>query len=460
MNMLAKTFIMIFLSSLLVITGLIDLGKVNEVKAQEQGGGGAALPHAAGNGSGCISYDSVKRMITVSCSSATLTDIYNQLKDPTVLNREPQQQQPQQHRNGVWLLNANITINKGATLTIDPTDTVWFKIIADEKSLAYGIHVLGSLKIDSVQLTSWNPATNYYAMSNGSRESSGPATASCGSNCPIAIKDKLTHHGAPRPYIRIESHATGTTDITNSYIGYIGYEAGWGKMTPGLQYNAGDGSIIRNNDFDHLYFGFYSVNVGNMIIENNKIHNSGHYGIDPHTGTHDMIIRNNAVYDNNGTAIICSLNCYNIRFENNIVYNNHGAGITFSRNTTHSVARNNYVHDQIIPIEIAASYNNAVYNNTISNTNTTGISVIGDSSGNKIFNNTIMNAQSAFGIKNSATNNMIYANKLINVKSLGLAGSGANRISNSNTNNIPFQTNGFNQPASPNNINQGGGNSN
>ena len=103
------------------------------------------------------------------------------------------------------LLNANITINKGATLTIDPTDTTWLKIIADEKSLAYGIHVLGSLKIDSVKLTSWNPETNYYAMSNGLRESSGPATAFCGSNCPIAVKDKLTHHGAPRPYIRIES---------------------------------------------------------------------------------------------------------------------------------------------------------------------------------------------------------------------------------------------------------------
>ena len=34
-----------------------------------------------------------------------------------------------------------------------------------------------------------------------------------------------------------------------------------------------------------------------------------------------------------------------------------------------------------------------------------------------------MNAQSAFGIKNTAANNMIYANKLIDVKSLGTAGS-------------------------------------
>jgi poly(beta-D-mannuronate) C5 epimerase len=408
MNMLAKTLIVISLSlSLLVITGLIDF---SEVKAQQQGG----TPLAAGNGNGCISYDSVRRMITVSCKSATLTDIYNQLNDPAVLNKE-------QQRNGVWLLNANITINKGSTLTIDPTDTTWLKIIADERTLAYGIHVLGSLKIDSVQLTSWNPETNYYAMSNGSRESSGPATALCGSNCPIAVKDKLTHHGAPRPYIRIESRATGTTNITNSYIGYIGYEGGWGKMTPGLQYNAGDGSVIRNNDFDHLYFGFYSVNVGNMVIENNKIHNSGHYGIDPHTGTHDMIIRNNIVYDNNGTAIICSLDCYNITFENNIVYNNHGGGIVFSRNTTHSVARNNYVHDQATPIQVSRSHNNEVYNNIISNT-TTGISLIGDSSGNKIYNNTIMNAQSAFSIKNTAANNMIYANKLIDVKSLGIGG--------------------------------------
>ncbi|MGB8033237.1 MAG: right-handed parallel beta-helix repeat-containing protein, partial [Nitrososphaeraceae archaeon] len=106
-------------------------------------------------------------------------------------------------------------------------------------------------------------------------------------------------------------------------------------------------------------------------------------------------------------------------FENNIVYNNHGGGIVFSRNTTHSVARNNYVHNQTVPIQIAASYNNAVYNNTISNTNTTGIYVIGDSSGNKIYNNTVMNAESGLTIKKAATNNTVYDNKIIDVKSKG-----------------------------------------
>jgi mannuronan 5-epimerase len=386
----------------------------------------------------CISYNDVKRLINVSCKLANLTDIYNQINNHEVLDKEPQQQ-------GVWLLNANLTIDKGSTLTIDPNDTTWLKIITDGKTLAYGIHIYGSLKIDSVKVTSWNPETNYYGISNGSRESSGPSTAACGSNCTIAQKDLLTHHGAPRPYIRIESRATGTTNITNSYLGYLGYEGGWGKKTSGLYYNAGHGSIIRNSEIDNLYFGFYSVNVGHIVIENNRIHNSGHYGIDPHTGTHDMIIRNNTVYHNNGTAIICSVNCYNITYENNKVYDNNGAGITFSRNTTHSVAKNNYIHNQIKPIEVSKSHNNEVYNNMISNTNTSGISLIGDSSENKIYNNTIINSQRGLSINDTSTNNTIYNNKIIdaNLKDIDIAKEIANynviedtnQIINNNNNN-------------------------
>jgi parallel beta helix pectate lyase-like protein len=52
--------------------------------------------------------------------------------------------------------------------------------------------------------------------------------------------------------------------------------------------------------------------VGNIVIENNEIHDNRQYGLDPHTGTHDMVIRNNTVHDNGSIGIICSLNCYNI----------------------------------------------------------------------------------------------------------------------------------------------------
>src|SRR5437870_283909 len=78
---------------------------------------------AAAEASNCISYDDSERTIAITCKVAYLTDIYNQLRDHRhILDRQS---------NGIWLLNANLTIDKGATLVIDSTDTSWLKIIAD-----------------------------------------------------------------------------------------------------------------------------------------------------------------------------------------------------------------------------------------------------------------------------------------------------------------------------------------
>ncbi|MGB7956770.1 MAG: right-handed parallel beta-helix repeat-containing protein, partial [Candidatus Nitrosopolaris sp.] len=330
-----------------------------------------------------------------------LSDVYNQVNNHDVLDRQPQ---------GVWILNANVTINKGYTLNIDPTDTKWLKIIADGTT-AYGIHVYGSLKIDSVKLSSWDPHTNYYALSHGSRETSG----------------KITHNGSPRPYIRVESGATGTTNITNSQIAYLGYEGGWGSGTSGIHYNAGDGSVIRNNDISHLYFGFYSKNVRNIAIENNRIHDSGHYGIDPHTATQDMIIRNNTVYANNGTGIICSLDCYNILVERNVVYNNTGSGIAFTRNVTHSVVRSNYVHGQGAAIQVSKSSNDEIYNNTISNVRS-GIGIINDSIDNEIHHNNVINASNPLRTDTDSSKNKVYSNNIV--------GSNSSSVSTSTTSGL------------------------
>lgn len=165
------------------------------------------------------------------------------------------------------------------------------------------IYVSGSLKIDSVGISSWNPNTNNYTSSLDSHRN--------GEDVQI---------GTPRPYIIVNDDATGTTDITNSEIAYLGYESGYGGGRTGLRYEGGDGSTIGGNNIHDLYFGFYSKGVGGMIIENNYIHDNIHYGLDPHTGTNDMIIKNNTVHDNGSIGIICSLDCFNITIENNTVY--------------------------------------------------------------------------------------------------------------------------------------------
>src|SRR6266516_4030496 len=354
--------------------------------------------------SGCITYNPSTRKITVSCSiPARLTDIDNNLHDNSILTK--------QSSAGVWLLSANLVIAKGATFHIDSTDTKWLKISSKVSRTgvtkiapAYWIDVHGSLKIDSVKITSWDPTTNYYAITNGSRTGSG-----------------VFIFGAPRPSIIVENNATGTTDITNSEIAYLGYEQGKHKGGSGLSYYyGGDGSIIRNNDIHHLYFGLYTFGVGHIIIENNIIRNSGHYGLDPHTGTHDMIIRNNVVYDNNGSGIICSLNCYNILIENNEVHDNAGPGIMFSRNMYNSIVRNNLVYNEDKGIFVSASHNNQITNNTISKSRA-GINVNSGSTNNKMYDNTIMNSKSrAILINNGSSGNTFTANKIVSSTQEGL----------------------------------------
>ena len=254
-----------------------------------------------------------------------------------------------------------------------------------------------------MKITSWDPTTNYYAITNGSRTGD------------------ITHPGAPRPSIVVENNATGTTDITNSEIAYLGYEQGQHKGGSGLSYYyGGDGSIIRNNDIHHVYFGLYTFGVGHMSIENNIIRNSGHYGLDPHTGTHDMIIRNNKVYDNNGSGIICSLNCYNILIDNNKVHDNTGDGIDFSRNMYNSIARNNIIYNEPAGVIVSQSHNNQIYNNTVS-TSGNGIYVNSGSTNNKVYDNTIMNSKlHAILINNGSSGNTFTSNKIVGTTPQGL----------------------------------------
>ena len=354
----------------------------------------------------CINYDPSDMVITVKCKTASLRDIDNQLNDPNILHMETS--------DGVWKLNAGIVVDEGASFYINSSDLSWLKILTkpDNGRKVKGVNtnvieVFGSLKIDSIKLTSWDESTNDYARNPGSRD----------------LSENRTEIGSPRPYISVESDATGTTDITNSEIAYLGYEGGVGAgPDDGITYFGGDGSVIKNNDIHDLYFGFYSNGVGNITIENNAIHHNVHYGLDPHTGTHDMTIRNNRVHDNGGIGIICSLDCYNIIIENNTVYNNTKMGIMFSRNMYDSVARNNIVSHEESGIVVSESHDNQVYNNKVSDSGR-GIDLDKESYENVIYNNLIRNIpepSDALHVEDGAaekntlhSNNIITSNEVI-----------------------------------------------
>jgi mannuronan 5-epimerase len=320
--------------------------------------------------------------------------VYNQLQDNNnILLKESS-------NDNIWLLNAGLTIQKGSVFYINSTDTNWLKILTPIDGINTNqIDVLGSLKVDSVKITSWDPKTNDYGKTNGTRQT---------------VQNKLvTDEGAIRPTIKVEGSATGTTDITNSEIAYLGYEGGTIAGASGLSYYGGDNSLLKNNKIHNLYFGFYSKGVGNMTIENNRIYDNDIYGLDPHTGTHDMSIRNNFIYNNGDFGLICSVNCYNITIEKNKVHdNNHG--IMLSRNMTNSIVQDNKIYNENkTGIFVSDSYNNQIIKNTISDS-ATAIFLNVKASNNIISKNTITNSNKGITLSDDVgTGNSIKNNKII-----------------------------------------------
>jgi hypothetical protein len=114
----------------------------------------------------CITYDPSDVVITVSCKTANLRDINSQLNDPNILHQES--------LDGIWQLNAGIFVDKDATLYINSSDLSWLKILTKQGVEKYNktnyIEVHGSLKIDSVKISSWDRSENDYGKNPGSRD--------------------------------------------------------------------------------------------------------------------------------------------------------------------------------------------------------------------------------------------------------------------------------------------------
>lgn len=299
----------------------------------------------------CITYEPSTILITITCSSASLTEVNKVLHNPSILKSEG---------NDTWILNANLSIASGANFTINSNDTKWLKINSTTSPHAYHIEVLGNLKIDSVKISSWNTSSNTYPETDGKIH---------------------------RASIAIPAEATGSTHISNSEISHLGYSA---SPYQGLSFLGGDGSTIRNNTIHDLWYGFYSNGRANMVIENNDIYANTKYGIDPHTGTHDIIIRSNKVHDNDGLGVVCSDQCKNIMIEGNEIYRNKIGGVLLSRNVINSTVRNNAIHDEIKSIAISESHENNIYGNKILGADV-AIETKAGSSKNNIFENDIIN---------------------------------------------------------------------
>ena len=115
----------------------------------------------------CISYNKAEKLISITCKYTDFEDVTREITDSEILKMETKTKTTTNNTNNnsknnndkTWLLNAGLKVEENALLVINSNDVTWLKIIPSKK-YPNAIEVDGSLKVDSVKITSWNPKTN------------------------------------------------------------------------------------------------------------------------------------------------------------------------------------------------------------------------------------------------------------------------------------------------------------
>jgi mannuronan 5-epimerase len=331
----------------------------------------------------CIDYEPTENTITITCDYAIFEDVVDTINDPAIISNLG---------DGEYLLNANLRVNKNATLAMTSDYGLQYLKIAG----ANGIIVNGKIQIDGVKITSWNASAN-------------------------DVIDQNINGSIRRGYIQFG--ASDGAEITNSEFAYLGYQ-GLGKRGFDL---FGDGGAshdieIRGNKFHHMWRAFYSKGAYNIMIDGNEYHHNINYGVDLHSGTHDVNITNNWIH-HDPIGVICSVDCYHIFVERNKIYHNTKAGIFFSRGMQDSIARNNDVYNTSSGIIISESPNNQIYNNTIEGATSEGVLLFnpaepdeGLTENNQVYDNIISGSNDGINATRSH-NNILGDNKFSNITS-------------------------------------------
>jgi parallel beta-helix repeat protein len=325
----------------------------NESSAQSRSG---AEQSSIPSTNPCIAYNEESNMVEILCD-ADIYELFSGLRDDSIT---------EQLGSGEILIKSNITVSKDATFTINSDRGINYVKIAGNN----GITAYGSVHIDDVKITSWDPASN-------------------------AVIDQDSAGSVPRAYLFISGSAG--SHIFNSELGHMGYnETGYRGVD--LLTNSSD-FHIENSTFHHMWYGFFSNGAYNITIASSVYRDNHQYAVDPHTSTYNMTIANNTIY-NNPWGLVCSLDCYGIVYEHNTVYNNtSGPGIFFSRNTHDSIARYNTIYNQSVGIAFSESSDNLAYGNNITSV---GRGIFfndpenrddGSTTNNRAYNNTITNSQ-------------------------------------------------------------------
>jgi parallel beta-helix repeat protein len=372
-------------------------------------------PASAVSCAGAVRYAASTNTVYLESGTATLADIVAQCPSAPLVQTDSV--------NKVWQLDADLVVQNGATLTLTDSVVKTLRLRSPASAAKTDVSTItamyGTITIDHVTITSWDPAAN------------GPDTDP-------SIPAGAAPDARGRAFIRAVSYLDpdntpreSTMTITDSDLGYLGYYAAesYGVSYKGRGYLGGpfcdsghtdvcDAVSVYGSEtgshFHNNWMGTYTFNAEGMTFSGNEYDHNVMYGLDPHDDSDHLTITGNESHDNGDHGIICSQRCNGLVIRGNRVWHNGDPVFAFpgdtdlSDNQIHGIMIHRGVTDTVIEDNIVTDHPNGA-----------GIAVF-DSSGNTIRNNTIDGAKYGLRISVGSAGNTISGNTVRNSGQYGV----------------------------------------
>jgi parallel beta-helix repeat protein len=367
--------------------------------------------------------------------------------------------------NGVWLLNANLLIDRGVTLNLTNAAGVrelrlrsqtngiatavsasqpatWAAAGDGEYNYASFVYLRtddGTITIDGVKLYSWDPALQTFDtdIANG------------------------------RSYVLAKY--TAQLNINQAELSYLGsgdgesYGVSWRDTNdpahPSILRTRVTGQVT-NSFFHHNYYGIYTFQASTMVFRNNTFAYNIRYGFDPHDYSHHFLVEGNQAFSNGSHGFIISRGCHHFEFrgntshdntdpdpvklahgfmldpgspdsldpqapstqnllEQNEAYGNEGYGLRVLGSTSNTIQDNRFQHNlNGITVE-AGSTGNILTGNTLADNQANGIFIRGGANQTTVTNNTVLE-NGTIGIYIKSNDNTVQENSVRNNQRAGV----------------------------------------
>jgi parallel beta-helix repeat protein len=344
-----------------------------------------------------VGYDDATNTITLRKGPATtLAALSQALGRPAALReRIP----------GEWLLDANLRIERGATLRIAAPEVAWLKLRSDAGGFVSIKALGGQLVFAGVCVTAWDSARSTF--------------------------DDADQDG--RSFVLARDGAR--MDIDGAELSHLGYDA---NEAYGVAWRLnGTTGTITNSRFGHNFYGLYSYEASDLVIRGNEVDHSRNYGIDPHTRANRLLIEGNVSHHNGKQGIILAEECSDATVRNNIVYANTLHGIVLYQRSNHNLVEGNTSYSNGLQgININDSSSNTVRNNTVYDNVEAGIGLGQDAQDNRLSGNIVRdNRKDGISLYSNAATNVLSDNQVsgntrygIYIKSEGNMIAGGNHV--------------------------------